>query len=77
MNQVTRNLVMSGTSSKRKCANVKATAEKHIDIFNNVLPAHVLSGCDTVSSLWGTGKGTVLKVLKSGKKSLIKLDNTQ
>ena len=37
----------------------------------------MISGCDTVSSLWGIGKGTVLKVLKPGEKWLNKLGNTE
>ena len=37
----------------------------------------MLSWCDTVSCLWGIGKVTVLKVLKSGEKSLSKLGNTE
>ena len=37
----------------------------------------MLSGCDMVSCLWGIGKVTVLKVLKSGEKSLNKLGNTE
>ena len=39
--------------------------------------AHVLSGCDTVSCLWGIRKVTLIKVLKSGEKSLCKLGNTR
>ena len=65
---------MIGTSSGSKCADIKATIE---NIINNILPAHVLSGCDTVSFLWGIGKGTLLNVLTSGEKSLNKLGNTQ
>ena len=61
---------MMGTSSGRKCADIKATVEKHEDIIEDILPAHVLSGCDSVSALWGIGKGTVFSVLKSGKKHL-------
>ena len=68
--QLTCNLVMMGTSSGRKCADIKATVEKHEDIIEDILPAHVLYGCDTVSALWGIGKGTVIQVLKSGKKHL-------
>lgn len=74
--QLTCNLFMTGTSAGRKSADIQATVEKHKDIIEDILPAHVLSGCDTVSALWGIGKGTVLKVLKSGKKSLNKLGNT-
>ena len=31
-----------------------------------ILPAHALSGCDTVASYFGIGKATVLKTLRSG-----------
>ena len=37
----------------------------------------MLSGCDTVSCLWGIRKVTLIKVLKSGEKSLCKLGNTE
>ena len=66
INQLICDLVMFGTSSSRKCADIKATVEKHLDIIDNLLPAHVHSGVDTVSYLWGIGKGTVLKALRSG-----------
>ena len=36
------------------------------DIVDNILPAHMLLGCDTLSFMWGIEKETVLKVLKSG-----------
>ena len=42
-----------------------------------MLAAHVISGCDTVSTLYGIGKGTVLKILKSRNKTLNKLGNTE
>ena len=48
-----------------------------MDIIDNVLPAHVLYGCDTVSCLYVIGKGTVLKVLRSEQWSLDKLGVTQ
>ena len=70
-------LIMMGTSSGRKCTDIRATLEKNVDVTTDLLAAHVLSGCDTVSSLWGIGKGTVLQVLKSRKKSLSKLGNTE
>lgn len=59
-------LVLSGTSPSRSSTDIKATAEKHIDILEDLLPAHVLSGCDTVSCIWGIGKSTAIKTLKSG-----------
>ena len=39
---------------------------KHSSFGNYLLAAHALSGCDTVSCLYGIGKTTVLKVLKTG-----------
>ena len=69
-------LLMIGTSSRSKCADIKSTVERHNYIIDNILPAHVLSVCDTVAFLWGFGNGTVLKVQKSGEKSLNKLGNT-
>ena len=40
--------------------------KKHAGIITQVLPAHVLSRCETVAYLWGIGKGTVVKILKNG-----------
>ena len=59
---------MIATSTSRSSVDIKANAEKHPDIVDNILAAHVLSGCDTVSRLWGVRKGTIIKVLRTGKK---------
>ena len=75
--QLTCNLVMIGSSAGRACVDIKATLEKLMDIIDNVLPAHVLSGCDTVACLCGSCNGTVLKVLRSEQWSLDKLGVTQ
>ena len=61
---------MIATSTSRTSVDTKATAEKHSDIVDNILAAHVLSGCDTVLSLWGVKKRTIIKVLRTGKKKL-------
>ncbi len=74
--QLTCNLMMMRTDSGRKCVDVKACVKMHDDIIQADLPAHVLSGCDTVSELWGIGKGTETNVLKSGKKHLTTLGIT-
>ena len=63
--QLTCELVMSGTSAGRVVVDIKATTTKHITIADQLLAAHALSGCDTVSQLYGIGKGTVLRVIKS------------
>ena len=60
--QLTCNLVMTGTSYGRTSDDTKATVEKHSDIIPYMLTAHVLSGCDTVAYLWGIGKVTAVKV---------------
>ena len=65
---LTCELIMCGTSASRSVTDVKATAIKHASIANQLLPAHALSGCDTVSQLYGIGKGTVLKVVNSNVK---------
>ena len=63
------------TSSGRKCVDIQASVHKHSTIIDDVLPAHVLSGCETVSGLWGIGKETILKVVMTGQASLKKLGN--
>ena len=35
-----------------------------------ILPVHALTGCDTVACCYGIGKGTALKVLRTGSHSL-------
>ena len=64
--QLICDLVMSGTSSARTVIDIKATVEKHADIAEKLLTAHVISGCDTVSQGYGIGKGTVLKIVGKG-----------
>lgn len=74
--QLSCNLVMVGTSATKSSVDIKATVEMHADIIGDLLPAHALSGCDTVSYLFGIGKTTVIKVLKS-KRTLTKLGVTE
>ena len=66
--QLTCGVTMRSTnSSHMKILDVQATVNENKDIVNQLLPAHALSGCDTVSQLYGIGKGTVLRILKSGR----------
>ena len=60
----TFHLIMCGTSSRR-VIDIKATTEKHSTIVDQLLSVQALSGCDTVSQMYGIGKGTVLKVIRS------------
>ena len=57
---------MVRTSHGRSVVYIRATAQKHAGFITQVLPAHVISGCDTVAYLWGTGKGTIVKILTNG-----------
>ena len=66
LEKLTCSLVMVGTSHGRSVVDNRATAQKHAGFITQVLPAHVLSGCDTVTYLWGIGKGTVVKIRKNG-----------
>ena len=63
---LTCDLIMVGTSHTRSSVDIKATVQKHDELISSVLAAHVLTGCDTVSYLWGIGEGTVVKNLKKG-----------
>ena len=44
---------MRGTNLSRSNANIKATVKKHINILQDLLPAHCLTGCDAVSYIFG------------------------
>ena len=54
---------MCGTSSRR-VIDIKATTDKYSTIVDQLLPAHALVGCDTVSQMCGIGKRRVLKVIR-------------
>ena len=75
--QLTCNIFMCGTSAGRTSADIRASAKKHADIVDALLPAHVISGCDTVSSMYGIGKGKVITTLKTGNHSLSKLGSLE
>ncbi|KAH3727503.1 hypothetical protein DPMN_053442 [Dreissena polymorpha] len=50
-----------------KVIDICKTAQKHINIATDLLSAHAISGCDTVAGYCGIGKGTVIKMLNTGK----------
>ena len=50
---------------------VTATVLKLSDIIPQLLPAHGLSGCDTVPMCYGIGKGKMLKVVNGRPKSIV------
>ena len=68
--KLTCDVIMSGTSSGRTVVDIKATAEKNSRIANQLLAVHVLSGCDTVSQMYGIGKGKAVQKMQSMKHPL-------
>ena len=59
-------LTMESLSKERTILDIKLTQAKHKEIVTNILPAHAISGCDTVACYLGLGKGRVIKHLKEG-----------
>jgi hypothetical protein len=59
-------MIMSSPVQDRVAVDIRATAEKHSDIASDLLAIHGLSGADTVASMHGVGKSTVLIVAKKG-----------
>ena len=56
--------------------DINSTARLHHTIVPCLLSAHALTGCDTVASLFGIGKGTTIKVLQQGDNRLSMLGNS-
>jgi len=62
-----KNVVLMESPIKgRAVLDIGKTVQKHCQIVEGILPAHTLSGCDTVASYFKIGKATVLKKLQSG-----------
>ena len=55
---------MESCSGSRSIIDVNAVVQKHVGIVGNLLSAHALTGCDTVSSFARIGKTTVMNKLK-------------
>ena len=48
-----------------KVISITETAKKHIDIISNLLSVHNLSGCESVATMPGIEKKSVVKLLES------------
>ena len=59
-------VTMESPIKERSVIDIGKTVTKFKDIIPDILPAHALTGCDTVASYHGIGKSTVLKMIKSG-----------
>ena len=61
---------LQSTQSGRALIDIAATVQNLQNIVPELLPAHALSGCDTVAMCHGIGKGKVLKAVQMNKWSL-------
>ncbi len=62
-----KNVVLLESPIKgRTLVNIGKNVQKHSEIVEEILPAHVLSGCDTVASYFGIGNAVYSKTLRSG-----------
>ncbi|KAL7380340.1 hypothetical protein ABVT39_016150 [Epinephelus coioides] len=57
---------MESPCKERVTVDIKSTLAKQTQIVKHLLPAHAISGCDTVALYYGLGKGSVIKALKAG-----------
>ena len=67
---LTSPMFMTSPVQQRSTIDIKATMEKHHAIVPALLAAHAFSGCDTVPTFFGIGKGTALKILNAAPDSL-------
>ena len=68
---------MSSPVKERAMVDIRATAEKHCDIADDLPAIHGLSGADTVASLHGIGKATAIKIAKNRGCQLSDIGNVQ
>ena len=59
-------VTMESPIACRSVIDIGASAAQHKQVVKHLPAAHALTGCDTVSYIYGIGKVTALKVLKSG-----------
>ncbi len=64
--QLTTMVIMESPIKDRAVVDIGMTVDRHRNIITEVLPAHALSGCDTVAAYFGIGKGTALKAVRAG-----------
>ena len=55
----------------RAVIDINATVDQHCEIIPDLLAAHGLTGCDTVTTYFGTGKAVALRVLRAVVHSLL------
>ena len=70
---LTSPMFMSSPVQRRSLIDIKGAVQIHQSIIPDLPAAHALSGCDTVATYFGIGKGTVLKNLIAAPNSLSQL----
>ena len=66
-------VMMESPIRGRAIIDINGSVENNQDVMSNLLAAHGITGCDTVSPCYGIGKGVALKELKSHQHSLSKV----
>ena len=67
---LTVSMKLQSTQSGRTVIDIAATVQSLHNIVPELLPAHALSGCDTVAMFHGIGKAKMLKAVQTNKCSL-------
>ena len=60
------NVYLESPLKGRAVIDIDATVQENMSIIPGLLAAHALTGCDTVASHYGIGKGILVKVLRAG-----------
>ena len=60
--KISSQVILVGTHKDRSLIDIQKTVHQHKQIIHSLIPAHALSGCDTVAYLCGIGKDTALKI---------------
>lgn len=70
---ITGHIMMISPIRGRTMIDINASVDKNHTIMGDLLAAHGLTGCDTVATYHGIGKGVALKTLRLGTLSLSKI----
>ena len=70
---ITGHVMMISPIRGRTVIDINANIDKNPVVMEDILAAHGLTGCDTVATYHGIGKGIALKVLRSNGISLSKV----
>lgn len=67
---ITGHVMMVSPVKGRSFIDINASVDRNRSVMSNLLAAHGVTGCDTVATYHGIGKGVALKVLRSNKHTL-------